>query len=107
LPSAVTAFGKHVSRLNFLRKAVERSASQRLAVLINRFASCFLRHCRADYQGRNDSSEEKLEEFRIYYNENRVHQSLSGSMLIPEQAAHDSGMMPPTDSEIIAPTVPK
>jgi len=26
---------------------------------------------------------------------------------IPEQAAHDSGMMPPTDSEMISPTVPR
>jgi hypothetical protein len=26
---------------------------------------------------------------------------------IPEQAAHDSGMMPPTHSEIIPPTVPR
>jgi len=31
--------------------------------------------------------------------------SVSGSELaIPEQVAHDSGMMPPTDSEIIPPT---
>ena len=26
--------------------------------------------------------------------------------MIPEQAAHDSGMMPPTHSEIMPPTVP-
>jgi hypothetical protein len=29
------------------------------------------------------------------------------SLRIPEQAAHDSGMMPPTHSEIIPPTVPR
>jgi hypothetical protein len=28
-------------------------------------------------------------------------------LAIPEQVAHDSGMMPPTDSEIIPPTVPR
>jgi hypothetical protein len=31
----------------------------------------------------------------------------SGGLRIPEQAAHDSGMMPPTHSEIIPPTVPR
>ena len=31
----------------------------------------------------------------------------SHSVRIPEQAAHDSGMMPPTHSEIIPPTVPR
>ncbi|MGA6969468.1 MAG: hypothetical protein WBZ51_38325, partial [Xanthobacteraceae bacterium] len=32
---------------------------------------------------------------------------LKAHMRIPEQAAHDSGMMPPTHSEIIPPTVPR
>jgi len=32
---------------------------------------------------------------------------LKESLRIPEQAAHDSGMMPPTHSEIIPPTVPR
>ena len=31
----------------------------------------------------------------------------TGSMPIPKQAAPDSGMMPPADSEIIPPTVPR
>jgi hypothetical protein len=30
-----------------------------------------------------------------------------GCMRIPEQAAHDSGMMPPIHSEIMPPTVPR
>jgi hypothetical protein len=43
----------------FLEEAVERSASQRLAVLANRFACArFLRHCRAHRQGHNHSSDE-------------------------------------------------
>ena len=33
--------------------------------------------------------------------------SISPGVRIPEQAAHDSGMMPPTHSEIIPPTVPR
>jgi len=28
-------------------------------------------------------------------------------LLIPGEAAHDSGMMPPTHSEMISPTVPR
>src|SRR5215470_5856619 len=43
----------------FFQKAGERSASQRLAILTNRFACASLfRHCGADRQGRDDGSEE-------------------------------------------------
>src|SRR5205823_123814 len=31
----------------------------------------------------------------------------AGKMLIPGEGAHDSGMMPPTHSEMISPTVPR
>jgi hypothetical protein len=55
LPSALTAFGSHASRL--FQEAVERGASQGLAILVNRFGCArFLRHCRAERQGRNHSS---------------------------------------------------
>ena len=39
------------------QEAVERGASQGLAILVNRFGCArFLRHCRAERQGRNHSS---------------------------------------------------
>src|SRR5215475_15054710 len=43
----------------FFQEAVESSAGQRLAILADRFACArFLRHGRADRQGRNDGSED-------------------------------------------------
>src|SRR5262249_54747778 len=43
----------------FFQEAVESSARQRLAILADRFACAgFLRHGRADRQGRNDGSED-------------------------------------------------
>src|SRR5262245_40975133 len=43
----------------FFQEAVERSADQRLAILADRFACAgFLRHGRADRQGRNQGSED-------------------------------------------------
>src|SRR5215475_3253225 len=43
----------------FFQEAVERSAGQRLAILADRFAGArFLRHGRADRQGRNHGSED-------------------------------------------------
>src|SRR6516225_6403221 len=43
----------------FFQEAVERSAGQRLAILADRFACArFLRHGRADRQGRDDGSED-------------------------------------------------
>src|SRR5262249_6300119 len=41
------------------QEAVERGASEGLAILVNRFAcACFLRHCRDEPQGRNHSSKQ-------------------------------------------------
>src|SRR5215831_3451814 len=43
----------------FFQKAVESGAGQWLAILVDCFACArFLRHCRADRQGRNDGSED-------------------------------------------------
>src|SRR5215831_10249741 len=45
----------------FFQEAVESSAGQRLAILADRFACAgFLRHSRADRQGRNHGSEDNL-----------------------------------------------
>src|ERR1700736_1084407 len=45
---------------------------------------------------------------RIHLLREKVLTKIDGlpGLRIPEQAAHDSGMMPPTHSEIIPPTVP-
>src|ERR1700738_739213 len=62
LPSALTALGKHASRLHFLRKLLSAAPASGLPFfLVDCFACArFVRHRRADRQGRNHDSEENL-----------------------------------------------
>ena len=57
LPSALTAFGSHASRLHFFRKLLRAAPAKGLPFLSIACAR-FLRQCRADRQGPNHGSED-------------------------------------------------